>query len=51
MAPDTGRTGFFGRRRTADPATTDTSVAADEPLTAERDAETTTTRDTAETVR
>ncbi len=52
VAPDTGRTGFFGRRRTADPATTDTSVAADEPLTAERDAETTTTTDgTRETVR
>jgi hypothetical protein len=52
VAPDTGRTGFFGRRRTVDPATTDSSVAADEPLTAERDAETTTTTDgTRETVR
>jgi hypothetical protein len=52
VAPDTGRRGFFGRRRTVDPATTDTNVAADEPLTAERDAETTTTTDgTRETVR
>jgi hypothetical protein len=51
VAPDTGGRGFFGRRRTVEPATTD-SVAADEPLTAERDAETTTTTDgTRETVR
>jgi hypothetical protein len=52
VAPDNARRGFFGRRRTVEPATTDSNVAADEPLTAERDAETTTTTDgTRETVR
>ena len=52
VVPDTSRRGFFGRRSTVDPATTDTSVAADEPLSAERDAETTTAADgTRETVR
>lgn len=48
--PVDGRRGFFGRRRTVDPAT-DTSVAADEPLTAERDAETTTTTTTTDGTR
>jgi hypothetical protein len=36
--PTTRRRGLFGRRRTATTATTDGRVAADEPLTAEREA-------------
>jgi hypothetical protein len=39
-APVNGRRGLFGRRRTVRPTTTD-ARAADEPLTAERDATTT----------
>lgn len=39
---DNGRRGLFGRRRTVTPTTTD-GTAADEPMTAERDATTTST--------
>jgi len=41
-APVDGRRGLFGRRRTATPTTTD-GQAADEPMTAEREATTTST--------
>jgi hypothetical protein len=41
-APVDGRRGLFGRRRTVTPTTTD-RTAADEPMTAERDATTTST--------
>ena len=44
-APPPRRRGLFGRRRTAAPPTTDTR-AADEPLTADRDAVTTSTDST-----
>jgi hypothetical protein len=43
VAPvDVGQRGLFGRRRTVTPTTTD-GTAADEPMTAERDAPTTST--------
>jgi hypothetical protein len=50
--PDDGRRSFLGRRRTVTPTTTD-GRAADEPITAERDATTTSTDRTTdrETVR
>ena len=41
-APVDGRRGLFGRRRTVTPTTTD-GQAADEPMTAEREATTTST--------
>src|SRR6266852_7453534 len=44
---DNGRRGLFGRRRTVTPTTTD-RTAADEPITAERDATTTSTDRTTE---
>jgi hypothetical protein len=49
VVQDNGRSGWFGRRRTETPTTTD-GQAADEPLTADREATTTTTTDR-ETVR
>lgn len=47
---DTGRGGWFGRRRTETPTTTTAGETADEPPTADREATTTTTTD-GETVR
>jgi hypothetical protein len=38
-----GRRGLFGRRRTVTPTTTDRTTVADEPMTAEREATTTST--------
>jgi hypothetical protein len=49
-APVTGRRGLFGRRRSVTPTTTD-GRAADEPITAERDATTTSTDRERETAR
>jgi hypothetical protein len=50
VVQDTGRGGWFGRRRTETPTTTSDGRAADEPLTADREATTTGTTDR-ETVR
>jgi hypothetical protein len=45
VVQDNGRRGWFGRRRTETPTTTSDGRAADEPLTADREATTTTTTD------
>jgi hypothetical protein len=45
VVQDDGRRGWFGRRRADTPPTTSDGRAADEPLTADREATTTTTRD------
>jgi hypothetical protein len=45
VVQDNSRRGWFGRRRTETPPTTSDGPAADEPLTADREATTTTTTD------
>jgi len=45
VVQDNSRRGWFGRRRTETPPTTSDGRAADEPLTADREATTTTTTD------